>query len=262
MKGVYQGDLMYSGDDVVHHDGMYHFTPNTIMYSAHKDSDEGKKINKAKMGIVVHTKYHGHSLESMSAGFDPDLHKFGKHQDVHIIDHHTEINPKHFTSHHEKLYKEHIKKAEREMAKAHPETFAATAPHQEHLKTYINQTVRTGEKPTPSGYRMHLMNVGERAMSKVSSQKAKDKKRDEMLAMLRHAEEHEDKFHSLFNIHHHLQKAKDQLVDALSKSSNFSHSISGHETKPEGFVSTVDGHPTKLVDRAEFSRANFLKARS
>ena len=37
--------------------------------------------------------------------------------------------------------------------------------------------------------------------------------------------------------------------------------LGGKQVKPEGFVSIRDGKPTKLVDRAEFSRLNFANNR-
>jgi hypothetical protein len=60
-------------------------------------------------------------------------------------------------------------------------------------------------------------------------------------------------------MHHHLQQAKNELVHAMSSHQKFEHHIGGVKTKPEGYVTVRNNRPTKLVDRAEFSRANFLK---
>ena len=38
---------------------------------------------------------------------------------------------------------------------------------------------------------------------------------------------------------------------------NQEHTINGKEAKPEGFVVVRDNRPTKFVDRADFSAANF-----
>ena len=65
-------------------------------------------------------------------------------------------------------------------------------------------------------------------------------------------------FKSALDIHHHLQQAKNVLVNALSRNTKYEHSIAGQKAKPEGFVSVRNNRPTKLVDRSEFSRANFL----
>ena len=39
------------------------------------------------------------------------------------------------------------------------------------------------------------------------------------------------------------------------------HHIDSKRTNPEGFVVNHSGEPTKLVNRAEFSKANLLKVR-
>ena len=73
-----------------------------------------------------------------------------------------------------------------------------------------------------------------------------------------HVDANRDHFQAALNMHHHLHKAKDVLVHALSSHSKFDHHIAGIKTKPEGFVAVRNNRPTKLVDRADFSRANFL----
>ena len=67
-----QGDLLFTDDlKVVTIDGekMLSFTPNTITYAVPEDSDIGKRIARAKMGIVFHTSYTGKKMESLSARF-------------------------------------------------------------------------------------------------------------------------------------------------------------------------------------------------
>jgi len=66
----------------------------------------------------------------------------------------------------------------------------------------------------------------------------------------------------LFKMHHHLQEAKNALVSSLSSNPHFHHSVNGEKTDPEGFVITHHGQPTKLVNRAGFSRLNRLKVRN
>ena len=39
------------------------------------------------------------------------------------------------------------------------------------------------------------------------------------------------------------------------------HHVNDERTDPEGFVVNHDGQPTKLVNRKEFSRLNFLRQR-
>ena len=66
-------------------------------------------------------------------------------------------------------------------------------------------------------------------------------------------------FDSFFFVHSHLQSAKKLLNNALSGTRQFHTEINGHETKGEGFVVIYEQRVTKIVDREEFSRQNFLR---
>lgn len=253
--GVYQGDLMYTKNDVKEHGGSYHFTPNTITYSSKKDSEEGKKIGKAKIGVVVHTKYEGKNFEDMKAKFAPKLGGFAEHKDVHVMDPQTEHEKSHYTSEQKDKFNHHIEKAKALDAK---HNYSHLDGHQIHLKTYINHTVRTGDAPTVEGFKAHVAESHKKAAEKVKTQASKSKITDKMNKNLAHIDANAKEFKTTLAIHHHLQAAKDQLVNGLSSQNTYGHSIKGKAAKPEGFVAVIDNKPTKLVDRAEFSRENFL----
>lgn len=74
-----------------------------------------------------------------------------------------------------------------------------------------------------------------------------------------HVHVHANDFHHMFAAHHHIQAAKDTIVHALSSHSTYGHSIDGKPSKPEGFVVSHQGRPTKLVHRSEFSQANLSR---
>ena len=68
IKGVLQGDLMFTNDletDTIDGEKVYTFQPNTIVYAVPVDSDLGKIMKKAKIGVVWHTTYSGKSLPVM-----------------------------------------------------------------------------------------------------------------------------------------------------------------------------------------------------
>ena len=73
LQGVYQGDLLYTRGDLkganIDGEKMITFTPNTITYAVPADSGIGRRIARAKLGIVFHTVYTGKSLSNMTAGF-------------------------------------------------------------------------------------------------------------------------------------------------------------------------------------------------
>jgi hypothetical protein len=258
-KGIYQGDLMYTGDSVHEDDKQYHFTPNTLMYSVDKDTPEGKKIKQSQMGIVVHTRYHGNDIKSMVAGFEPDLHNFKTHKDVNIIDPQIKVEKTIGGPDLSKDFHKHMQAAEMAKLKAHPYLFKDTVGHKEHLKRYINNTVREGEKPTPMGFKSFLMNAYSKESDKLKTSSGIEKKREQLLTHLQHIDNHHDRYQSILNIQHHLQQAKHVLIKGLDQTNIYKTSVDGKDVGGEGFVVVHQGYPSKLVNRQEFSRTNFEK---
>lgn len=265
--GVYQGDIMHTGGtkseenphgDVMEEKGKYHFKPNTITYSTPKGSEEGKKIAKAKIGIAVHTAYTGNNFKNLKAEYGTDLSNFGKHSDVHLINVTDDAQHANMSTNHAHTYQHHMDQAVETFKKFDKKHYGVLEGHQDHLKTYINKTVREDTKPSVEGYREHLQNWHMKQIAGVKTAKSVASKTEKMNQALEHVDKHNDKFNSILAMHHHLQAAKNQLVHALSAKPKFEHSINGQKVKPEGYVVIRDNRPTKLVDRQEFSRANFL----
>ena len=264
--GVFQGDVMHSGvksksnphGDVEEHGGKYHFKPNTITYSTKTHSDEGQKLKTAKIGVAVHTAYTGHSLDHMKANYNADVSHFKSHPDVHTISTHHDFSKAHYPAEAQHEFQHHIEKAVHHFNTSHKDTFKATEPHTTHLKTYINSTVKTGHQPSVAGYQEHLKKHFTGQMSKLKTEKGISRVGHELKQHLSHVEHNQEHFNHVLQMHKHLAAAKNVLVHAMSKDDKFEHHIAGQKAKPEGFVSVRNNRPTKLVDRAEFSRANFL----
>jgi hypothetical protein len=257
--GVYQGDLMYTKGDVAKKGGKYHFTPNTITYSTPVDSEHGQKIAKAHVGLVVHTKYHGPDLANMTAGFDVDHDKFGSHPSVHLI--HPGVKPVEHSEKNQKEFRTYLNSAIRHHQASHPEMYHVARAHKDHLDLYINHTVRENTTPTVEGYRSFVSNRYEGEIEKKKTPKGKLKQHELLNAFHNEVDRNGKHLAQAFKIHHAIQKAKNALVQTLSSSTEFEHHIDGKKTEPEGFVMVHNGHPTKLVNRAEFARSNLLKGR-
>ena len=269
-KGVYQGDLMHTGikskenpsGDIVNKGGKYHFKPNLITYSTSHNSAEGKKIAKSKLGLVVHTAYTGKNFEHLKADYSPDLSHFTKHEDVHMIDNRNDVASAKLTHDQHQTYTHHLEQAKQLFTSTPKEAYnvmsSENEDHSGHLKTYINKTVRENSKPSVSGYLEHLKDVHTKAIAKVKTQKSVQAKLGEMEKDVEHVNKNKEHFNNILQMHHHMQAAKDQLVHGLSAHPKFEHSINGVKSKPEGYVVVRNNRPTKLVDRAEFSRQNFL----
>ena len=276
--GVYQGDVLHHADNKQLHENAIlleaksvSFTPNTITYTAH--GDEAKKIARSKFGVVVHQQYHPHGkeggVEHMSVSPHPDTHNFKQHPDVHLKTAEHDTSKINYPKHDQDAFHKHMAAA-KEIHDTHKgKMYAATEKHRGeagHLSTYINHTVRTNEKPSVQGLQHHITAHYEREAGKLKTPANQQARRDIGAGHVAHIEKHAKHYANLLSMHHHLQQAKNVLVHNLEKhEGGLDHHIGGNKSKPEGFVinHTHKGHeePTKLVNRAEFARANLLKSR-
>lgn len=263
-QGVFQGDLMYSRDDVKTHDGKHHFTPNTITYSQPTNTPEGKKISAAHIGIAIHTQYTGSSVDSMRASpYDPK--EFKSHPDVHILPTNVTHDPiKPYLAPGIKALNQkvqgHMVNALEEFKKATPATHEAIVNHRVALGTYINSTVRTGTTPSVSGYLAHIKAKHQATIDSLKAPSAILRRQAVMKSTLDEVKNNKHHFQNILNIHGHLQKAKNEIIHSLDSGNHngYEYHINGQSSNPEGYV--VNG-TTKLVNRSEggFSSANFLK---
>ena len=263
--GVYQGDIMHSGGssgDVKMHGGEAHFTPNTITYST-KKKGEAEQAAKSKIGVAIHTAYTGPSFDKLKANYNAGHQGFGEHKDVHLMDVTHETAKSKYTPTNAVMFQQHMDKAE----EAHKELeksggYKTIEPHTDHLKTYINKTVRTGATPSVEGYKAHVTEIHQKLADKVSTPAKKTEKINAGKQLTDHIDANKQHFQKTFDLHHHLQQAKDQLVHGLSSHTSYAHTIGNKASKPEGFVAVVNNRPTKLVHRTgedSFSAANFAK---
>ena len=262
-KGVYQGDVMFSGEDKKEKKNGVSFTPNTITYTA--KGAEGDKIKRAKFGVVVHTQYHGKNLATMRADSHPDVHHFKQHPDVWHKSAEHDTSKINYPEKDQEKFNEHIAAAKEIHDKHGDAMYNATEPHRGaggHLETYINHTVRTDETPSVEGLKKHIQDKFKKVAEKLKTPAAQARKQSEVNQHLDHIDNNEGHYENLLKMHNHLQQAKNILVKNLEKhTGGLEHHINGKKTGPEGFVVNHAGQPTKLVNRAEFAKANLLKVR-
>ena len=262
-KGVYQGDIMFGHDDKKETKGGVSFTPNTIRYTA--KGEQADKIKKAKVGVVVHTQYHGKNITDMKADPHPDVHNFKQHEDVWHKSAEHDTSKVNYTEKAQEQYRKHIDAAQAIHDKHGSAMYRAIQPHSGEagaLATYINKTVRTDEKPTAKGLQKHITDIYKKAAGKLKTPAAQSRKMTELKTHTSHIQGNEEHYNNLLKMHHHLQQAKNVLVNTLNQhEGGLEHHIDNKRSKPEGFVIHHAGEPTKLVDRAEFAKANLLKVR-
>jgi hypothetical protein len=262
-KGVYQGDMMFSHGDVVHNpNGSASFTPNTITYSAH--GSEANAIKKAKVGVVVHQQYRGSDLHNMKAS--PHIeHKFRAHPDVWHKDAEHDTSVTNYSPKSQIEFQKHMEKAKAIHDTHGKMMYPLTEPHQGeggHMATYINKTVKNDEKPTTRGLQQHIIDKSKAAQDKLKTAQAAQKKASETRTEVDYIQQNKEHHDNLLKMHQHLAAAKNTLVTSLNMHpGTLSHHIGTTPTAPEGFVVHHQNEPTKLVNRAEFSKANLLKVR-
>jgi hypothetical protein len=259
--GVYKGDLMYTKGDIKRKDNKYHFTPNTITYSTPQTGAKGKAIKTSQLGIVVHTKYKGgKSLAGMTAvPLDQKTRgKFNQDPAVYHIDPTIKVNPSKFSAGEQKEFANHKELARMAYSKVKPEAMEAVEGHGIDLESYINKENKNGVfEPSVQGYIDHLHSKTAKEASKVVMQSSKAKKMQDNAENVQHIITNKNHFDKVIELHGHLQRAKDTLIDVLHKNSEFEHSINGEKSGPEGAVLIdVNGNTTKLVKRSGFSRQN------
>jgi hypothetical protein len=271
-KGVFQGDLMHQGQksqhnpkgDVTVKGKKASYTPNTITYS--HSGAEAEKVKNSRLGIVTHTQYHGKDLSSMTAKPLTSNAGFKQHADVHQQHPTFDASKASYSSEHQKKTQEHLAAAKQIHDTHGKKMYSAIHPSHAgeggHLGTYINQTVRTGETPSHQGLQKHIQGHYEKAASKLKTPANQAKKRAEGAAHVEHIEKNKEHYSNLLKMHSHLQAAKNTMVGVMDKShAGMEHHINGKKTNPEGYVIHHDNEPTKMVNRAEFAKANLLKVR-
>lgn len=246
--GEYQGGFMSTPESRSDKGGKVGHTPNTISYSVKKDSPEGKRLSNSKVSLTIHSELKGPKGKASPIS---DQSEFRKHADVHLVDHTVSKEEQKLSAEDKKKVLGHVSAAQKLM-KDH--SYEHLEGHSGHLRTYVNSTVDSGEKPNVEGYKAHLNKVHQKKIDSVKTEKAKSAKAAQRDADLRHVNTKSEDFNRSFEIHHHIQQATNALARSLNKTAHggYAHHIGDKESGPEGFVA----NGLKIVDREEFSKAN------
>ena len=244
-SGEYQGGYLSALEDRTEEDGKIGHKPNTIRYSVDKKSAEGKKLAKAPLSIVLHSRIaEDGSAAPIGEG------ELQEHPDVHLMSHLVSEKERTLSPAVKRKAVEHMAAA-KNLSKDHSHNHHEG--HEETLLRYANSTVDTGEKPSAKGYTKFLQQYHQKNIDKVKTDKAKARKTEDMRAAINHVNDNLDKFDKTFDIHHHIHQTTQAVANALSKTAHggYSHKINGQEAAGEGFVSGG----MKFVPRA-FTEAN------
>jgi len=266
IKGILQGDLMFTGDDVN--------TPNTITYAVPVGSNLANTIQKAKIGIVFHTAYEGEgSLQNVSSSFDVDISNLKKTPDVWFDDatykDYTGIAS--LTPEEDADLKREIIAAKARISELGKDldVVIENPEFKKNLPMYINQNVREGEHmKDPYEFTKDFLEFYKgrvlKDIDKIKTDKAVAARHQKISDKEVWIDEHKETIYKIIDLYNHLNEIKLVMVNKLNTLDGlktFIRSYDGYDvTNPEGFVAVGhDGNAVKLVDRLEFSRQNFNK---
>lgn len=273
---IYQGDFMFSKEDLktttIENEDYIIFKPNTITYAVERHSPLGQRILNAKIGVVFHTKLTGSSIQSLKSSPQVNTMDFNQSQDVFLDDAKFKDMSGNvtFTADEtqvaEKLINNIINAGKKVKWDQIPDNLYT------HLKTFVNFLVRQGQfvsKPvdTYEQFTAWVTNKANSETQNLKTEKGKQKRQQIFQQYANTIKANENNLLNLFNLTKKIDQVKKMFVakyNAAVKTKQFITQPDGSlkVTAPEGYVA-VDhlGNMVKLVDRLEFSKANFAVSR-
>jgi hypothetical protein len=276
-SGIYQGDLMYTHEDLktetIDGDKMVVFHPNTIVYAVPENTELAKKIKASKLGIVFHTTYTGSSFDKLKASFGKNIvGKFKSIPEVWAIDATVDNATAAFTlSDGEYVTSELLlKEIGQQFQKINSEMLnriAADPDLSSIVLIYINSLVRRNIKNLSGtqlsvGFYDFIHSRFQKEIDALKTDKSRLMRQDKRARALQYFEDHgHGEIGKIFELALSIDLLKDLLLTKMRHIEGISHFLKTKDgyrvTNPEGFVAIDGNAAVKLVDRFEFSQANF-----
>ena len=283
IRGIVQGDLLFTPGDIksvsIRGENAIAFRPNTITYAVPENTDLAKKILQAKLGIIFHTTYTGRKMSDLKASFGVNVNRFTKTPSVFFDDasYKDASGVATFSATESEQYDAllrmamgSISKGKRilNLLKRQTNLLSVGA----RLKIFFNTMIREGQtignvKRLQADFRKYYASVLDDEVSNKKTEAAKRKYKTIRNEGLRFIDRYEDEIYFAIASYVTLQRVKNFLVNKMNQIKSigtFLQKGNGFEvTNPEGYVA-VDrmGNAVKLVDRLEFSTANFSLAKN
>ena len=275
IPNVVQGDLLFTDDKYeanIGGDTCIAFQPNTIVYAVPKDTDIGQKIEDAKLGIVFHTSYSGRSLDTMTASFGNIGVQGNTDVFVTSSDFKNASGEANMTAAEKTTYANLVNKTEGSLKQSsrfldlmkgnNMNKFTLNIMFKTFFNTYVRQgRTLIGARNTARDFAQYFSNALDKEIATKKMKTTKDKYLDIKNKGLRFISDNQQAIYMTVASYMNLQAAKNFMIRKLQKVNTFGTFLrtpDGYRvTAPEGFVAIRSGQALKLVDRLEFSRANF-----
>ena len=277
IRGVVQGDFLFSKSDIqtqrIKGKSYVTFHPNTIVYAVPADTQMAKEIKQAQIGIVWHTTYTGQTFETMKASYGVDVSKLKQtknvwSQDAMLRDMTSYTMSKKDTE----VVNEYLSQAGKIFNQISGTTLRQLEQNQalaRNIETFNNTYVRTGTVVNDTAAHTRkliawIKNKYQKEIDKRSTDEGKAKQQKALNDVLKFFSVGNKKsLQKMFDLQKIIILAKLKLINILDRFNNISTFLktkNGYKTTgSEGFVAidTLGGDAVKIVDRMEFSYANF-----
>jgi hypothetical protein len=275
IQGIVQGDYMFDRDTLQRQsmagENQLTFKPNTITYAVPENSDLGKQMATAQVGIIFHTTYTGDSIDNLQAKYGADVAAFTRTPDV-WFDNATYKNVSgtaNFTAEEQRQFAAGIDKLKTLLGKVPTNLSAMLGVNKDFLPffmLYINDQIRQGKLPTDTneylkGFAEFYQVRMQQQAAGLKAQKALQLRQQKMKDMPAFLKQMQRPLAAMMAFYKEVIALKKLTLDKMNKATaigTFAQTDSGLEvTDPEGFVAVGQaGDAVKLVDRLGFSRKN------
>jgi hypothetical protein len=282
IKGILQGDMMFTKGDienkVIEGESYITFQPNTIVYAIPANTKLAKTMTDAQIGVVFHTSYTGQKMEDMKASFNIDLGRLQTTKDVWFRDaSFTDASGSAtFTEEETKKLTGFLSDAGRLFQQVNSMTLNRISTNetiQTYIKTFNNTKVREGKKISDTRlHTLELIRWVEAKLNKdITDSKREDTKKKKITIktdIMRFFRGNASQLKNIFDMMNLMVEAKIMIVrklESIKSIGTFVRTDTGFRiTAPEGFVAVdkLKGNAVKLIDRLEFSQANFNAAKN
>tara|TARA_Y200000002_G_C22676897_1_gene662473 strand:- start:119 stop:1345 length:1227 start_codon:yes stop_codon:yes gene_type:complete len=277
IKGIIQGDFLYGPGDIktekIKGKSYVTFHPNTIVYAVPAGTEMAKTIKASKIGIVWHTSYVGKTFETLKAQYNFDASSLKKSKNVWsqdaLLRDLTKFTMSARDTEEVNGYLSEAGKLFNSIAATTLKQLETNSDLAKTIETFNNSYVRRGQviMDTNSHVEKLIDFIRQRYQKEINKKKTdvgratQRGKMNELLSFF--SRENKVNLKKIFDLQKLLVLAKLKLInilDKLNSSKTFLKTRRGYRlTGQEGYVAVdkLGGDAVKIVDRMEFSFANF-----
>ena len=277
IKGVVQGDFLFDSSEIktkkIKGKPYVTFHPNTIVYAIPSGTEAAKKVKAAKIGIVWHTTYKGNSFENMKASYGVDTTKFRNSKNVWSQDAMLrDMTQFTMTKKDTEEVTSYLSNAGRIFNKISGTTLRTLENNQslaQLIETFNNTYVRRGQvigntKTHVDKLINYIKQKYQKEIDKRTTEKGKSVQQKKLNDILKFfSSQNKISLQMMFDLQKSIVLAKLKIINILNKlnsAQTFLKTRNGYKvTGQEGYVAIdkLGGDAVKIVDRMEFSYANF-----